>query len=470
MWLIILHIYFVSFIDKGVGSHLAIGERAIEQRAKWHIPIDSLDYSVSTIYLDSLCRIGADIKHTSRWFNGATVEASAAMADNIRLCSFVSNIELTRDTISYPKRLHDKFRLERTSAENNALNTVESQPQLDLFNLSPLHQSGYEGQGIRMALVDGTFYNANSVALMDSVRERGQLIGYRDFTDDDTDIFGSTAEHGTACWSTVAGLDSNYHGAATKAEYILLRTEEALTESPKEMDNWVAAVEYADSMGVNIISTSLGYYRFDSPAFNLAYSDLDGKTTRCARASLIAARKGILIVTAAGNEGNKDWHYITTPADADSILTVGAVDNNGYLAGFSSRGPSSDNRVKPDVCAMGYTTCVVKAATGELTVKSGTSFACPLVAGMASSLWSALPDADAMDIRERILRSADRYDTPDNSYGYGIPDAWKAFTDSHTALMNNAVDKQGSCKYLENGSIVIRIGDNRYNILGERIY
>ena len=236
------------------------------------------------------------------------------------------------------------------------------------------------------------------------------------------------------------------------------------------MDNLVAALEKADSLGVNVFSVSLGYAYFDNDNWSLPKSALDGQTTRCSRAATIAARKGMLVCVAAGNEGDSEWRTISAPADADSILTVGAVDVEGNIGSFSSVGPSSDGRLKPEVCAVGVQTTLINPS-GYIVNSSGTSFATPLIAGLAASLWSALPDENNMQIRERIIRSSDRYTHPDyanNVYGYGIPDAWKAYTMTLTDIPLTQPENNHQ-KILYNGQVMILHNGQMYDIMGRRI-
>ena len=421
--IVLLHIYFVSFLDKPEKTAPQLSERAIEQRAKWDIPTDQMDYPVSALYMDSLRRMGVKIHHCSRWFNGATCEMDTLTAAKVAGLKFVTDVEMTRDNTT-PNHLLRK-RLPAQTEATVSEPELSSDAQLRLYNLQPLHDAGFKGQGILMTVCDGGFSRADTMSCF----RHEQELGHFDFTDDVDGFYGSTGAHGTECLSDISGiLDYEFYGAATEAEYYLMRTEEYATESPKEMDNLVAALEKADSLGVNIFSVSLGYYRFDNAAWNLPKSALDGKTTRCSRAATIAARKGILVCVAAGNEGTSNWHSIDVPADADSVLTVGAVTRDSLIGDFSSYGPSADGRVKPDVCAVGVNAAVI-SPYGFSMFTNGTSFATPLLAGLAASLWSALPDENAMQIRERIIRSADRYNHPSmNRYGYGIPDAWKAYT------------------------------------------
>ncbi|MGN0234938.1 MAG: S8 family serine peptidase [Paludibacteraceae bacterium] len=493
--LTILSVFFVSFTDKQGCTPVAFSDRALEQRAKWAVPTDSLDYAVSRTYTDSVRALGGDIMHVSRWMNGATVECEDDIAGKIAACSFVKSVEQTRETIgeaglspaakrgaTYRLAGADKrgtvFGLPQSSAEVSDGETTAA--QRTLLNIQPLHQAGFRGEGIRIAVIDGGFQNypvgSRSDHALANYLDTAHWLGSYDFTDDTDDFYGETGYHGTMCLALIAGestgdaAENDYLGTAPDADYYLIRSEEDGKESPKEMDNLVAALEKADSLGVNVVSISLGYSEFDNEEWDFGYSDMNGQTARCSRAAQIAARKGILVCVAAGNEGNKAWHYLTAPADADSILCVGAVNGEGSVAAFSSGGPSSDGRVKPDVCAVGEGACIVNPGDGSIRYGNGTSFACPLIAGMAATIWSALPDLDAMEIRRRIICSASRYHTPDADYGYGIPDAWLAYigkeADLPTPQNTNAITCQ---KIYRNGSLYILRAGQYYDMMGRRV-
>ena len=459
----LLTIFFLQFVNKAGSDIVCLSPVAQQMRVERGIAIDSLDYAVSPIYLDSIETLGANILHTSRWFNGATVEANEPTIQAIKQCTFVDTIYLTRT--DEESSVIPPLSLRKREAKGEGLEAKgEGLEQLAQLNLLPLHQTGYKGQGIRIGIADGGFYNADSLESL----PHDQWLGYTDLTDSQHDFFGPEGNHGTLCLSAIMGQQENYQGVATQAEYFLFRTEEHNTESPKEIDNWVAAIEMADSLGLHIVSTSLGYTTFDQEHFNFAYADMDGRTSRGAQASLIAARKGMLLVTAMGNEGNKTWHYLSTPADADSILSVGAVNKDGAIAMFSSYGPSADGRVKPEVCAMGEGTSLISPANNAVISSNGTSFACPLIAGMAASLWSALPQATNMEIREMIIRSCDRYSQPHEQYGYGIPNAWEAYT-SMTTHLPSTLHSTPYTKILDNGQLYILYNGIKYNLLGHRI-
>ena len=461
--LILLNVFFVSFTDKPEKSAAALSPRAVEQRAKWDIPTDAMDYPVAHLYVDSLRRMGAKVFHTSRWFNGATVEMSDELASKVQALDFVDAVEMTRDN---SESLYASKRRVITREETSDDPGIITEQQLGLYNLLPLHEAGFEGEGILMAVCDGGFYNANILTCF----RQEQELGHFDFTDDAVDIYGHTGTHGTECLSTISGSTTIYKGAATKANYYLMRSEESKTESPKEMDNLVVALETADSLGVNVFSVSLGYAYFDNDKWSLnKNTDLDGKTTRVSRAATIAARKGMLVCVAAGNEGDNAWRTISVPADADSILTVGAVSTWGEIGNFSSYGPSSDGRIKPEVCAVGVRTQLINPG-GNIVTSNGTSFATPLLAGLAASLWSALPDENAMQIRSRIIRSADRYLNPDTQqYGYGIPNAWKAYTMGPEGIEDVQTETNSCQKILRNGQIIILRNGIEYTISGQRV-
>lgn len=464
--LAILTVFFLQFTDKVGSERLCLSELAIQMREQRGIAIDSLDYEVSPIYLDSVRAMGAKVLHTSRWLNAATVQMPSSHASALHQCSFIQAIELTRGA-------KDSVGISSISLRKHAANSstpsdpspLLSEAQHSVYNLLPLHQAGYKGQGIRIGLADGGFYNADSLSSL----PLDQWLGYADFTDDEDDFFGTTGNHGTLCLTSIMAQSDGYQGAATEAEYFLFRTEEQNTESPKEIDNWVSAIEMADSMGLHIVSTSLGYTTFDNKEYNLSYADMDGRTSHGAQAALIAARKGMLLVIAMGNDGNKDWHYLSTPADADSILAVGAVDIFRSIANFSSFGPSADGRVKPEVCAVGKQTALIDPNNGWVINSNGTSFACPLLAGMAACLWSALPNATNMEIRERIICSADKYTQPHEQYGYGIPDAWLAYTMHSTTHLFDMMDEQRPKKFWKNGHMYILHNEQTYDLLGNKI-
>lgn len=457
--LILLNIYFVSFTDKSGSSTPSLSAAAMEMRAANGIAIDSLDYAVSGKYLAQVRSSGARIHHCSRWFNGATIETDDSITiQTIRDLPFVRSAIMTRDHTQASTISRRKIALEREEAT-----AYTNEEQLEVYNLRPLHELGYEGQGIRIAICDVGFMNDDDIPWVDSEH----FLGHYDFTDDSYDFFGSTGKHGAYVLSFIAGKTMHYHGAAVNAHYYLMRSEEYDTESPKELDNLVVALETADSLGVHIFSASLGYSTFDNHNWDLTYKDINGKNTRASRAATIASRKGMLVCMAAGNDGQNPWHYIGVPADADSILAVGAVDYSHAVAAFSSRGPSSDGRIKPDVCALGQKAWYIDEDGISMVQGNGTSFATPLLCGMSASLWSSVPNLTNHQLRELIIQSSDHYSNPNGDFGYGIPDAMKAY---QIATSNPSVStpRVPARKIIHDGAIWILREGKTYDILGRR--
>lgn len=436
-------------------------------RAQRGIAIDALDYGVCPAYIDSLRAKGAKVYHTSRWLNGATIEATKAQRDAIRQLPFVASVLTTgglEDVVNSPVRKLESYH--RAAEEELPAWGL----QQELFNLLPLHNAGYRGENITVAVIDGGFWDINTSVAFDSIRKSGRLLGQLDFASDGEAFDGTIGEHGAVCLGLIAGNTELYQGAATQAKFYAIKSEEYGIERPKEVDNLVAALEACDSLGVWIASISLGYAQFDEFPLNYVYSDLDGHKIRSSHAANIAARKGMLVCVAAGNTGSsEDWPWISSPADADSILTVGAVGYDSITTAFSSIGPTADGRIKPEVLAVGHQTCLINAGSGSLYWGNGTSFATPLIAGLAACLWSALPGETNMQIRERIIRSSHYYATPDNKHGYGIPDTWKAYKNAPQAVECLETVSKASRKALVNGKVVIIRDGAMYDMLGNRI-
>jgi subtilisin family serine protease len=279
---------------------------------------------------------------------------------------------------------------------------------------------GFTGEGMVIAVLDAGFYNANILPAFDSIRLNGQILGCRDIVTGDTMVY-EDFPHGMNVLSTMAGnLPGKIVGTAPKASYWLLRTEDAASESIQEEINWLVGAEFADSVGADIINCSLGYTTFDNASTNHTYADMDGNTTIVTKAADWAASTGMFVVVSAGNLGSQTWQKISAPADADSVLTVGAVDPFGTIAGFSSRGPTSDGRIKPNIVAQGSSS-ITAANAGDITTNNGTSFSGPIAAGAVACLWQANPARTNMEIMNAIHRSSSQFGAPDTVKGYGIP-------------------------------------------------
>ncbi len=395
-----------------------LSQKSIERRTRHGIPITEKDLPVNPAYLDSIIACGARVIHMSKWFNAATVEIHHdSVFEKIARLSFVRKGNFPAPVLVNKKETQGTMAADHTMSYNYG----PSLWQTAMLNGNSLHEMGYTGNNVVMAIIDAGFYNADNLLAFQHLWENGQILGTRDFVKPGNDVFRE-ANHGMAVLSLIAGsLPGQLTGTAPDASFWLLRSENTFSEYIIEEDSWIAAAEFADSAGVDIISTSLGYNNFDDPAQDHSYQDMDGSSTRISIAADIAASNGILVVVSAGNEGQKPWHYISAPADADSVLAVGAVDYSGTISDFSSRGPSSDQDVKPDIVAMGENDYVAGISGGVVT-GNGTSYAAPIIAGLSACLLQGNPDIKPADLAGYIRRSADRYFNPDDSYGYGIPD------------------------------------------------
>ena len=325
-------------------------------------------------------------------------------------------------------------------------NYGESFPQIHLHNGEFLHNHGFRGEGMQLAIMDAGFYHYQTLPTFDSVRKNQQILGTWDFVSNEASVNEDFA-HGMNCFSTIAAnIPGTFVGTAPATSFYLFRTEDVSSEYPVEEQNFAAAAERADSLGVDVFSVSLGYTTFSNNLFNYTYSDMNGNTTISAKAADFAAKKGIFVTVAAGNEGSNSWHYITTPADADSVLTVGAVALNRQVALFSSFGPSSDGQIKPAVAAVGSGAVIANQSTGFPSFGNGTSYSCPIMAGVATCLWQAFPEVNNMGIIDALEKSADRFTMPDDRTGFGIPDVKKAFVQLIKKLYKQQISISNSCK------------------------
>ena len=414
-------------------------QRAIDRRSRYDIGIDETDLPVTPAYIDSLRSSGnVTILTVSKWFNQVCIETTDAAALNkINSFSFVQAASPIAARFFTTTPLRNKL----TTISDKPLTNLNSRPQnpsdfydygqsyaqVHLHNAEFLHNHGFKGEGMQMAIMDAGFYHYQSLPTFDSIRNNKQVLETWDFVAGDTSVNEDFA-HGMNCLSTIAAnMPGLFIGTAPKTSFYLYRTEDVSSEYPVEEHNWAAAAERADSLGADVFSVSLGYNTFDNPIFNYSYANMDGNTTTIAKAVDIAAKKGIVVVAAAGNYGQDPWHYISTPADADSVLAVGAVDTSRLVALFSSYGPSSDGQIKPDVAAVGVRAVVANSSNGNPVHESGTSFACPIMAGITTCLWQAFPEVNNMQVIEVLRRSSDKFLSPDTRTGYGIPDVKAAF-------------------------------------------
>ncbi|OFX48405.1 MAG: hypothetical protein A2046_05580 [Bacteroidetes bacterium GWA2_30_7] len=422
--------YQIFFTDKNFNQYTLsnpsefLSQKALDRRTKQNIAIDELDLPVSQYYIDSLKNMGLVVLNKSKWFNCITVQTTdMGLLNSLNSVSFVKSYSKKQSEINN-NTVDNKFDFTLTNnpiLKNTLMDYGSGANQIQMLNGHILHNLGFQGQGMTIAIIDAGYINSDTLLAFDSLRTNEQIIATKDFVDGDNNIYAHH-DHGTMVFSIIgSNVSGQFIGTCPKANFILLRSEDTNSEYILEEFNWASAAEYADSLGVDVINTSLGYNTFTDPSQDYTYNDLDGNTTTIARAADLASSKGILVVVSAGNAGATSWHYITTPADADSVLTVGAVDAIGDYASISSTGPTPDGRIKPNIVAQGSGTTVYNQ-NGNLINGSGTSFAAPIITGLAACLWQAHPDLTNMQILEAIEKSASQFSNPDSLLGYGIPD------------------------------------------------
>ena len=425
--------YRISLKDKAATEYSLkkpekyLSAKAIERRRKQNLPIDSTDLPVCRKYIDEIRKQGVKIVVTGKWDNFVTVSCNdTTLIDRIAALPFVLSTE--KVWIS-PGAGKPSMATERDSALNQPTIHPDSIygraiTQIQMSNGDKLHEAGFKGQGMTIAVIDAGFHNVDKITAMQNIR----ILGTKDFVNQQADIFAESS-HGMSVLSCIGmNRPDIMTGTAPEASFWLLRSEDEYSEHLVEQDYWSAAVEFADSVGVDVINTSLGYYSFDDKSKNYKYRDLDGRHALMSRQASHIADKGMILVCSAGNSGAGSWKKITPPGDADNVLTVGAIDKRAVLATFSSVGNTADHRVKPDVVAVGVGSDVIRT-DGNQGRANGTSFSSPIMCGMVTCLWQACPTLTAKEVIELVRRSGDRAGFPDNIYGYGVPDMWKAYND-----------------------------------------
>ena len=409
-----------------------LSRKSIERRVKQNIAVDSTDLPVSELYINQISETGAKVISKSKWMNSVVVSVNdSSLMQLVRNLPFVTATEWVWVGQTGSQKL--SLRNESFEDQQKATSTMDEYgygfDQIKISNGNLLHSANYRGDGMTIAVIDAGFLNANTVTSL----AKTQVLGTKDFVQPGGDVF-SGDRHGEMVLSVMAAVDSfRFIGSAPKASFWLLRSEDSSSEFPVEEDYWAAAAEFADSVGVDLINTSLGYSTFDVASMNHTHEQLDGKTIFISRTAQKAADKGILVVVSAGNEGNKPWEKINAPADARDVLTVGAINSSAQIAAFSSLGYTADNRVKPDVVAVGEGTYLVDQ-NGSLTTSNGTSFSAPLTTGLTACLWEALPKMTNKELLDLIRRNSSFFKQPDNRYGYGVPDYMNAYLSTTQGL------------------------------------
>ena len=420
--------YRISLKDKVVTTYSLehpetfLSEKAIARRRRQNLPIDTTDLPVCRQYIDEIRRQGVDVVVTGKWENFVTVSCNDSML--IKRIAALPFVRTTEKVWTAPKTV-------MVSERDSVLNTPKvysdsiygrAIAQIQLSNGDKLHEAGFKGQGMTVAVIDAGFHNVDRITAMQNIR----ILGVKDFVNPKADIYAESS-HGMMVLSCIGMNQPGVMvGTAPEASFWLFRTEDEASEHLVEQDYWAAAVEFADSVGVDVLNTSLGYYAFDDKSKDYKYRDLDGHHALMSRQASRIADKGMVLVCSMGNAGMGSWKKITPPGDAENVLAVGAVNAQAVLAPFSSVGNTADNRIKPDVVAIGEGSDVM-GTDGNQIKANGTSFSSPIMCGMVTCLWQACPTLTAKEVIELVRRSGNRADYPDNIYGYGVPDLWKAY-------------------------------------------
>ena len=438
-------LYVLQFRDKGISTDVSVNpslyltDKAIERRIKQKIAFDQSDIPVNEQYVKSISETGARVLTRSRWFNNVVIEATPEIITAISALSFIEKVQQLGEKandVSAAKSV--KFEAEQINPWNKGFTKKAptdiydygaAYNQINQLQGQYLHNNGYSGQGMTIAVLDAGFNSADVMPCFDSLRANNQILGTTDIAQPGNNVYGTWMHtHGTSVLSCMgAYVSGQMIGTAPKANYWLIRTEVGESEHIIEEYYWVSGAEFADSVGADLINSSLGYTTFDPPSTtDHTYADMDGNTTFVTIGADKAAEKGILVVNSAGNSGGGGWWYIGAPADGDSVFTIGAVDMYGNRAYFSSVGPTYDGRLKPTVDAQGQEAALY--FPGGFGAGSGTSFSSPITCGITACLWQALPAYNNMQVIELMKATASQASAPDSLLGWGIPNVKTALT------------------------------------------
>jgi hypothetical protein len=445
-------LHWVEFTDKNNTPYSVfhpqdfLSAKAIQRRVTMGIAIEENDLPITPDYINQILALGAPLHAKSKWLNSIAIHTKdEALLSQISQLPFVKSVKPLGKfrKVSKPNLKKNRPSVDVSKHEVDYYGQADN--QIKMLGGDVLHNYGYTGKGVHVAIFDGGFLDVYRMPVFDSIYSNNRLLGTHDFVEGDDFVYESST-HGTNVLACMASKAPHLMvGTAPDASYYLFKTEDVKGEFRAEEFNWVAALEYADSVGVDVINSSLGYTGFNDTTMSYKYHQLDGKTALSSRGANIGASKGILIVNSAGNEGDGDWHYIGTPADAEGVLSVAAVRPNGTRASFSSWGPTTDGRIKPDVAAQGRYTVVASMNKYDVTRTNGTSFSSPVMAGMVASLKQAHPDKTGEEIKDAIRLSGSISSQPDSSLGYGIPNFFFAYLTMLKASI--VVDHKGELYY-----------------------
>ncbi|ROI08928.1 T9SS C-terminal target domain-containing protein [Chryseobacterium sp. H3056] len=427
-----------------------LSQKSLDRRARFSIPLNDQDAPIEAAYIKNITDLGFTVKDYSKWMNGVALHATPEQIETLKAQSYVQSVE---SFIKHPAPAKltaqkvDKFALFNKTTAKTDFNYGLGLTQINQINLRPLHISGFTGKGMTIAVIDTGFPQVDTGSVYDRIRNNGQIKGGYNFIGKNNFIYSNTLNnHGSYVLGVIAAyVENQFVGSAPDADFYLYATEDADNEVPEEQLYWTEAAEEADRKGVDLITTSLGYYEFDDPRYNLLYSDMDGKTSFIARTAQIATEKGIFVVASAGNEAQKPWHYIITPADNEKVFAVGAVTAAGTSSSFSSFGPNALGRVKPDASARG--TATYMGYDNSVVSSSGTSFSAPLAAGGIACLLQALPQKKVDEISELLRQNASLYPDSTPQMGYGILNFAQTL---EAALSTSDLNKRGKIQIYPN--------------------
>lgn len=402
-----------------------LSDKAIARRAKHNIEINELDLPISSDYIQQVKSVGGIVVAKSKWNKTIAVHVKdSIMVEQLQALPFVESAKVvwrgTAKTEAPAFETMERYPIQDDSISDNFYG--QAYDNIKMLKGDTLHNRGYKGENMTIGVIDAGFNNFDKIDFFDNIN----IVGYKNFVYENHSLFRQENQHGTNVLSCMATNKPYKHvGTAPNASYWLLGSEDSASEYPIEEDYWASAIEYADSVGVDVINTSLGYTKFDAPAESFTRAILDGKTALISKAANIAVRKGMFLVISAGNSGAKEWGKVSPPGDAHGILTVGSVKRDSIISPFSSRGLTADLRIKPDVVALGSGSVLIDDE-GSVALKSGTSFSSPIMCGIVACLWQAYPSLTNYELLDIIRESGDRAEDPSTTYGFGIPDMEKA--------------------------------------------
>ena len=460
-----------------------LSQRSIDRREKSNISIDEKDVPIHQVYYTKLKNeVTIAVLGKSKWLNAVHVQGTVTQINDLfSKFNFIESIEFANKSLN----TNEKSKVNNSPSDHfSKFNEVQTDfnygaadNQIKMLKGDYLHQQGFTGQNQVIAIIDAGFPNVNTLSAFERLRDNNQILGGYNFADRNANYYTRNS-HGTHVLSTIAGyIENEFVGTAPDAKFYLFISEIAETETVLEETLWVEAAERADSLGVDMINTSLGYTTYDNSNHSHSYADMDGNTTFISRGAEIGVSRGMILVNSAGNSGASSWRYVGAPADASSVFSIGAVNADENIASFSSFGPTADNRIKPDVLAQGQNTTIVNFSSGSVSTSNGTSFSSPVMAGVIACFWEAFPNKTNVEIMNLIRNSSDKYNNPTDQYGYGIPDFEAAY---NTVLSLQDFDVFSKIKIspnpakdffsiLKNNILLTDYSAEIFNILGQKV-